>query len=744
MDYESIILNMLPSTYQVEATEFNELPCLLITAEIAGKIVELIHFCEEEMTRLPVFHLKNANKYPVLAHVIKNKKRDIAYICVNDVDAVSVNFERPELAFEESLNRTIELLTKAIDDPVWNKAELLREFKVNWDRIPCAQDWQFSCAIESTQIQKLTVYFPIEKAKLNLSVLEMLGRTIAGVDIGYIGIPEQYKDELGNAFLNHEGLCEQVDGTGLVIPLDSLAPAPESDEQLEPWFIDALTRIAANAKSQFHRRYKQLKAKNFWLIFNGPTKSKTTETETTWFGIKLTTPSKKALPCKLVNLENWRIEPFRVSVLNKDSLMPRSGANPRLDEKKVLLVGCGSVGSELAMKLGSAGIGHLDICDPDKFSLDNVYRHTLSKHAIGEIKSKAVESELKNHFPWIKAAGHSHKLLNLREAPEQLNYYDLILIAIGVPTHERLFKKFMLEQQIDTPVINCWLEGYGIGGHAVIDIPQSKGGLCCAYVENQTRVRGLASNLNFFKQDQVIVKNMAGCGETFIPYGAISSAQTALMTADLAIKYLEGRIEASQKVSWQGDAAAAIEQGIELSPRYHLFQHSFVPAPLYNPNCKDCRGIPAKSFEGQRLEVHVAEDVWATWQSQRQLSVGAVESAGLLIGRYETENVIWLDGITKPKPSDYATPSYFKLDDAAHQLELIQTYNESEATRSYFGTWHTHPQDHPIPSKLDKKDWRKHVKDNKDRHLIFVIIGRQSVKLFTINAGQFKALQLVE
>jgi hypothetical protein len=51
---------------------------------------------------------------------------------VNVPDAVSVNFECPELAFEESLKRHVSLLSQALTDSEWNTKELLREFEAGW------------------------------------------------------------------------------------------------------------------------------------------------------------------------------------------------------------------------------------------------------------------------------------------------------------------------------------------------------------------------------------------------------------------------------------------------------------------------------------------------------------------------------------------------------------------------------------------------------------------------------------
>jgi molybdopterin/thiamine biosynthesis adenylyltransferase len=47
----------------------------------------------------------------------------------------------------------------------------------------------------------------------------------------------------------------------------------------------------------------------------------------------------------------------------------------QLFDKKILLVGCGSVGSTIASELARAGVGHFILADPDILEPANVSRH---------------------------------------------------------------------------------------------------------------------------------------------------------------------------------------------------------------------------------------------------------------------------------------------------------------------------------------------------------------------------------
>ncbi len=725
MNYEQIILHFLNSSYDIYPEEINGKNCLSVKFEIENKDVVLTHFCIPEITELPRFYLRDTGEYGLLAHVLPNTNRSFGSICVNASEAVSVNFQRPELAFEESLKRHIRLLTRVMGDPDWNRKELIREFKPNWDMITPVSNQKLICSSKSNVLEKMQIFEPAK------------GQPV-GILSCLVGISDSNSDLNCLSYLKGTDKRKKAEGSGYIIPLDSLEPAPQNGENLPDWYLNAIRKIPEKLQNEFQRQFTQFRAKQFWLVFNAPTPS-----GVTWFGLHLTSSKKDVLPLKKERLDGWKIKRLRVDVLNKELIMPRSGANPSLDQKKVLLIGCGSVGSELAMKLGSAGLGEIFLIDPDYFSSSNIYRHALNKNFIDAPKALALSITLSSFFPWLKADDNMGNLLALRDYINILNNYDLIIIAIGSPTHERLFHEFLISKKITTPVINTWLEGYGIGGHATLDIPGSKGCLGCAYIKNDTGVPGLSSNLNFFEQDQNIVKNYAGCGETFIPYGAIHSTQTALIAADLAIRYLEGKLKTSQKVSWKGLCDDAHKYDIKLSSRYTFFQESLVPTSLYNPLCKECRGGPSVTYVGNEYKVHISKDIEEKWRDYRQVEPNSVESAGLIIGHRESENIIWIDGITTPKDTDINERTYYKLDDQAHQADIDKVFAESLQRRGYLGTWHTHPQDNPNPSVIDADDWVEHVKDNTDRPLFFIIIGRKSTKVFMLKSGPLIELRVL-
>ncbi|MCJ8312387.1 MAG: hypothetical protein MJK11_05410, partial [Pseudomonadales bacterium] len=175
MNYESIFSYFLDSDFDVEPTTLLNSDALSVSFEVDSKIVTIVHTCVEEITKLPHFFLVDCQKFGRLAHVLtRPDKDDMGSICVNEQDSVSINFERPELAFEESIKRHIALLTALISDSKFNDDELLREFNVNWQlnirELLSKNVKTLYCEPKKEVLELFQVYKPInETSFMNLS-----------------------------------------------------------------------------------------------------------------------------------------------------------------------------------------------------------------------------------------------------------------------------------------------------------------------------------------------------------------------------------------------------------------------------------------------------------------------------------------------------------------------------------------------------------------------------------------------
>jgi hypothetical protein len=127
-------------------------------------------------------------------------------------------------------------------------------------------------------------------------------------------------------------------------------------------------------------------------------------------------------------------------------IMP-SPASPRLDaehavlvERKVALVGCGSMGSKIAAMLARAGVGKFLLVDDDVMLPDNLIRHDLDWREVGTHKADSVARRIQLVNPGATCERRRHRLGgqessgSIETLIETLGQCDLIIDATANST----------------------------------------------------------------------------------------------------------------------------------------------------------------------------------------------------------------------------------------------------------------------------------------------------------------------
>ncbi|MDF4203106.1 Mov34/MPN/PAD-1 family protein [Maribacter sp. SA7] len=123
----------------------------------------------------------------------------------------------------------------------------------------------------------------------------------------------------------------------------------------------------------------------------------------------------------------------------------------------------------------------------------------------------------------------------------------------------------------------------------------------------------------------------------------------------------------------------------------------------------------------------------------KQIESESTEAGGVILGRIlkETNHLI-IDEITTPFKSDIRKRFYFKRRKESHQKIVDKRWKESDKTENYFGEWHTHAEDNPTPSYVDKDDWKRRVKRDKLflDFLVSIIVGRESIEVWLTDENE--------
>jgi integrative and conjugative element protein (TIGR02256 family) len=139
----------------------------------------------------------------------------------------------------------------------------------------------------------------------------------------------------------------------------------------------------------------------------------------------------------------------------------------------------------------------------------------------------------------------------------------------------------------------------------------------------------------------------------------------------------------------------------------------------------------------------IADEVLATFKKYAQNSVLTPEGGGILLGYVREPHIELLDA-SVPTRWDKQLRSFFDRSAKGHQELADKRWAESEQLIRYVGEWHTHPEDHPTPSGVDKRGWAKLAGNRTDqRPVLAIIVGRKSLHVELVNA-EGKAIVLLE
>lgn len=226
-----------------------------------------------------------------------------------------------------------------------------------------------------------------------------------------------------------------------------------------------------------------------------------------------------------------------------------------LRTSRVVIVGCGSLGSPIARLLAQAGIGEIDLVDPDSVKLENTSRHVLGAEQYCQNKAAALAHRIQRDFPHARTSGHPFSWQKVAsEQPNIFQQADLVISTIGSWSHEAELNARQIETGHPATTLYTWAEPHAAAGHAVL-IGNVGGCFACGLSPTGTSLFQVA---NF---PGPTLQREAACGNHFQPYGASEISAIASMAAELALDHLLSRAASATYRIISGREAAVARIG---------------------------------------------------------------------------------------------------------------------------------------------------------------------------------------
>lgn len=137
--------------------------------------------------------------------------------------------------------------------------------------------------------------------------------------------------------------------------------------------------------------------------------------------------------------------PSRENIFSRTKGILEVGA---LKNKRVLIIGLGSFGSQIAIELAKAGVGNFALMDFDRVELHNLSRHTATVHDLGRLKTNVIEEAILGKNPYASVDKFPVDInKDLELLYEEVGKADLVICATDNNTSRFNLSKALVEKE---------------------------------------------------------------------------------------------------------------------------------------------------------------------------------------------------------------------------------------------------------------------------------------------------------
>ncbi|KQW23198.1 hypothetical protein ASC80_07865 [Afipia sp. Root123D2] len=162
----------------------------------------------------------------------------------------------------------------------------------------------------------------------------------------------------------------------------------------------------------------------------------------------------------------------RIATQRLDSSASRlpDGVQRQVAAARIIVVGCGALGSGVAKMLAKTGVEHLRLIDPELMGWENIRRHELGGGAVGHGKAMALAHSIRSDLPMISfVEGYAMTFAAFaRQHPGLLKQADLVVSCTGNWTADASVEFALAQPGHKASAIYGWMEAHALASHAVL------------------------------------------------------------------------------------------------------------------------------------------------------------------------------------------------------------------------------------------------------------------------------------
>jgi len=365
-------------------------------------------------------------------------------------------------------------------------------------------------------------------------------------------------------------------------------------------------------------------------------------------------------------------------------------------DREVLLLGCGALGSHVALFLAQSGVKRLVLKDYGIVKPGVLVRQLYTDADIGRSKAYALGDRLKSLRPDLDVVAAAVDLsTNLKQAADWTEGCDLIIdCTASAIVQSRLEAVRQAETGTRPAMVSMVISRLADCGLVVVAHPTHTGGPADVYFRTKLEVCKRpwlnAYAREFYPENDRtdLFQPEPGCSDpTFVGSGADVAALSGALL-NLAATEL-GQPTGSAASHLIAQPSSLVGKGGEIGRVSLAWQPDFI--------CADChKGYQIRVSRGAWLDIQSA-----IGRSRRELGEH-VETGGLLFGRRDDVlKTMWITEASGPPPDSVASTDGFVCGTEGAEEGYDQRKQKFRGSVTCLGTWHTHPMCRPLPSLQD-------------------------------------------
>lgn len=379
--------------------------------------------------------------------------------------------------------------------------------------------------------------------------------------------------------------------------------------------------------------------------------------------------------------------------LSSKLLRKMSGGPDQMEKGPIVHIGCGSVGSKIAMHLARSGHGPFKLLDKAAFSPHNAARHALIP--IPDLPGQPKAIFLAEQIKMLRADAESYAgdiIASCQQSNKGKTIFPSDTRLIIETTGSLAVREFLADLpfcNIQGRLLHAGLYESGEIGLMAIEGPNRNpnvSDLVIRFWDTLIDNEDIRSKFHISFQtssDSISRQEVGqGCGSHTMVMPDTRISIYAAGIAERARKFLEGSVSQSAEL-WIGKLEAN-----QIQVSWTSFELS--RTKILSPKAENHWKI--------RILDQALDQI-----SKEAVDYGEIETGGVLIGRISlTRRCITISRVIEAPPDSRRSESLFVLGTEGLRTKVKEIHEKSGGFLNYVGTWHSHPKGGQ-PSELDKR-----------------------------------------